>query len=873
MSTEILTAPGDPSPKSNIDFQTRASLSRPFFQPTIVDDPVGLVGFGDSSALHFALVTDPGAGRYSKLAITAKTYIHGWTVNSGRLYVLDGVELTAYDIRKGVKEESQSLLTDTEATTATNALVDLKKAEQRFEWATLLELAEDDWVRITAKQSAAPVPSAERDQLDILAAEFFRMLKSLREMTGSAGGTVAARQLVATLRKALADKRVEVAPWCFSAPVARRHSMEENQRGIFVVQGDGRLYAFDKALATKAVRKHAGQNHAELKIALLEDMKSSLRVVAYVSDGVLCLADAKTFDQRGFWSPGLTLAKGSTHTLAAVNNQIWWGTDSTVYACKYVDPNIVSMVWSSGSPWATRQVGRLNAPVSTYNPPIDPNELFDKMNVRGWIEQRTTPATPLNDGMMALLMLSDDAGKYKTPAEGTSYIVHGPFERDASAGGNRWTQIRPHHSNGMVLLSDARGASSFCRYPTATGVSQLTPQWTVAPWLSSVTAHSPLDTALSQPWPTPAFRPLVKPQADMAAWLKTTTVKAQVEQLQNVLSVIGHKNLGDQDLRFGLWHALYNNTYPSGFFPGQFFKDAKAILDVVFTSAQQQTLTTRFGQPGTAWNYFNAADYSGQFGAKNTCQVNFDPPWALTSVPANLFHSTPPLWFDPWGYNRPGDFITDQPSATYLDPVCFNGHLKLPHRRVNFDAPFKGRRWAIFTDNDPGLILKSVKPPVAGEPPPAPEPRTLRAATDPNALVVTADEDSQRTSLQVLAPKPLRLFYDAATHSLRNEAKEWGSIPNQVLAPPVMYRNPASSDLVTPTAWVVTAPDFPSARLRKLATVATTGKSDWDVFLDANRTQYGPTTTGSKTWQIEICPLPADVLPKLFLQAYGLPAS
>jgi hypothetical protein len=85
MTNDRLTAPGDLSPKWNINFNSRASLSRPLFQPTIIDDPVGLIGFGDSSALYFAQVTDPGAAAYSKLpTIKAKTYIHGWTANSGR---------------------------------------------------------------------------------------------------------------------------------------------------------------------------------------------------------------------------------------------------------------------------------------------------------------------------------------------------------------------------------------------------------------------------------------------------------------------------------------------------------------------------------------------------------------------------------------------------------------------------------------------------------------------------------------------------------------------------------------------------------------------------------------------------------------------
>jgi hypothetical protein len=358
----------------------------------------------------------------------------------------------------------------------------------------------------------------------------------------------------------------------------------------------------------------------------------------------------------------------------------------------------------------------------------------------------------------------------------------------------------------------------------------------------------------------------------MIAWLKTTAVAESVKQLENALEMLAkRRKLTELELRFCFWHALYDNYYPERITYSFIFSNyGKALLDTVYNATEQQALRQRFGEPKTVWNYMSVDEYQRNFLAKTACPVNFDPPWVNKTLPANLFHSTPPLWFDPWGYNRPGDFIPEQPAATYLDPVCFNGQLRVPQRRVNFDAPFKGRRWAVFTDNDPGLILKTVKPPVPGEPEPAPQP--LRAATDPNALVVTADEDSQRTSLQVLAPKPLRLTFDAATHTLRSEAKEWGSIPNQVLASPVMYLNPASSSLATPTAWVVTAPEFPSARMRKLANVGTTGKSIWDTFLDANRAQYGP-TDGSKTWKIDICPLPPDVLPSLVLQGYGLPAS
>src|ERR1043165_3531758 len=156
MSNEPLGAPGDLQPKWTIPFNARATLSRTFNQPFIVDDPVGLVVFGDSTAIYLAQVTDPGAGVYAKLGtIKAQTYIHGWNVSSGRLYVLDGVELAAWDLRKGTKDETLNLLKDAEAKKANDALAELEKALKRVEWATMLEQAEEDWIRLTTKQNAA----------------------------------------------------------------------------------------------------------------------------------------------------------------------------------------------------------------------------------------------------------------------------------------------------------------------------------------------------------------------------------------------------------------------------------------------------------------------------------------------------------------------------------------------------------------------------------------------------------------------------------------------------------------------------------------------------------------------------------------------
>jgi len=67
--------------------------------------------------------------------------------------------------------------------------------------------------------------------------------------------------------------------------------------------------------------------------------------------------------------------------------------------------------------------------------------------------------------------------------------------------------------------------------------------------------------------------------------------------------------------------------------------------------------------------------------------------------------------------------------------------------------------------------------------------------------------------------------------------------------------------------------EYPGVRLRALAEVSTSGKSPWDTFLTANRATFGPTGTTSKTWKIDLCPLPETALPLVSLCAYGLTVS
>jgi hypothetical protein len=101
-------------------------------------------------------------------------------LDAGKLYVVDGVEIALWNLGDGVKTHSLQLVADDDAAKARAALLDLKKAIQSVEWATLLEQAEDEWIRLTTQQVATPPPSDERDRLDALAADYFAMLRAMR---------------------------------------------------------------------------------------------------------------------------------------------------------------------------------------------------------------------------------------------------------------------------------------------------------------------------------------------------------------------------------------------------------------------------------------------------------------------------------------------------------------------------------------------------------------------------------------------------------------------------------------------------------------------------------------------------------------------
>lgn len=817
MSDRLLNTLVGLQPKWTITFQgSHASLTRPVNQPIFDDDPDGLVIFGDSSAIYLARVANPGQGPYTKLpSIKATTFIHGWALDAGNLYVVDGVELSVWNLGDAVKRHTLKLVADDDVTTAIAALAELKKAIQCAEWAMFLEQAEDELARLTTPSS-----------------DYVRMVEALRGMVGCANTSSAARQKIADLRKTLADKRKAAAPWCFSPPVVRLHAIQEPQTSVYVMQGNGVLHACDKQLGSPK-QKAWGSDRAELYLALLDERTSAPERLAYVAGSTVYVIDARTLDAKGHWAPTTAAPEGTTRSLVAANGQFWWSTDNEVYACK-PDETSVQLTWRSGPPWKTRQVGRLGVPLTNYNPSPDPNELFESINVHAWFAQRSDKTAPLNDGMAAQLMLSDEHGKYVAPPAGTTRVLYGPFGSDAVEAGHSWGEVSAHPSRPLVLLSGSDTASILCTYPTPCELTQLLPQWVVAPWLSSVTRGSAADLALSQPWSAPAVRPLSKPQPNMIKYFHESSARYAIREYEFRVELFTKpsRSMGDRELRYVLWWALFDHPIPDLDFRLT-EAAAKKVLLVFYNDAQIKTLRERFSGLGTAWDYWGRTqEHVDNFSAAKP-EPDFDPPWLWKARPSlPLFHKPPPRWYDPWGYNRPGDFVTQQPSPTYLDPFCFDGHLRFPQRPVTLETKFKGQQWAIFAENDSSIVIRT-------------------------------DEDQKVTTVYRLPAKPLGVTYTAATHELHSEALPYGSITDQVLGPPGFFDD---------ALWCVGSREFPPVRLHKIVTVES-GKdvSPWDTFVDHNKAQYGP-SGGGTAWKIEACPLPSDVLPSVVLFGYLLAA-
>ncbi len=871
MSDSPLSALPGLQPKTSIAFaNSHASLVRSMNQP-LVDDDDGLIIFGDSSSIYLARVADPGQAPYPKLpTIKATTFIHGWVLDVDKLYVLDGVELTMWNLGEGVKLHSLQLVDDTSVATARAALGELNKALQSVEWATLLEQAEDEWVRLTAQQAACPSPSAERDRLDALAADYFAMLQAMRKMVGSTGGSTAARQKIADLRKTLADKRKAAAPWCFSRPVVRIHALQEAVSSVFAMQGDGTLHGCDKQLTAASHKRKKWKDQAELQIAFLDEQTSAPKLLAYVSESTVYAVDAKTLDEKSHWAVPAPPAANPTHSLVVSNGQFWWSTDSGVYAFKPDDQSRLQLTWQSGTPWSTRQVGRVGIPESNYKPRPDPNDLFESMNVHAWIAQRPDKSAPLNDGAAAQLMLSDENGRYGAPPTGTTHVLYGPFSRDTGAT-NSWGEVKAHPKSPLVLLSDSNKTNILCRYPTPAGINQLLPTWVVSPSLSVVMRGSAADVALAQAWPAPPVRPLSKPQPDMIAYFHNSAAKEALYDYEHwVLPYTDdHRPMGDRDLRFVLWYAAFDQpSHDLSIMKND--GSAKKALDVFYNDQQVQALRGQFSGLGATWEfrsgYRQDTTFNPSFRAANP-PVDFDPPWVWKARPSTpLFHKAPPAWYDPWGYNRPGDFVSQQPASTYLDPFCFNGQLRFPQRPVTLESGFKGHQWAVFTDNNAATLQAKTGP--ASESSDAAH-QNPEAASDPSVLIVRTDDDKQQTTFYVLPSKRLIVTYDAPSHELHPEALPYGYTAEHVLGCPTVF---LAADKIYPEAWCVASKEYPSVRLRKIAAVDQgTSHSLWDTFVDRNKLTYGP-SGGGTAWKIDECPLPSDVLPSVVLYGYLLPA-
>lgn len=862
MTTE---SPNDLTPKYHIEFEAQCSLSRAAHVPVAMNDPVGLVLFGDSSAIYIAHVTDSGSSPYVKLSsIPAATYIHGWSLNSGKLYLLDGIELSYWDIGEGKKLRSQTLLSGTDATTAAAALKELQKATQRVEWATLLELAEAEWLKLTAEQAAARPGTPERDRLDRLAAAYLKMLRALREMTGNTGESAGSQTLIADLRKALADKRKAAAPYLFSAPFVRPGSLEDGLPAVFIMQGNGTIHSCDK-LAEEWQRKKV-KDQAELQIAWLEDTARSQRLLGFISNATLYAVDPKDYSEKSHWSPTPAPPAGSTHTLSTGNGQFWWSTDTGVFALQPNASGVLQPTWKTGAPWGIKQVGRYGLPIPLYNPPVNPNDLFDTMNIQAWIAKRSDPNAPLTEGMMAQLFLSDEKGKYVSPGEGKSYLLALPTPAESTV---KWTGVKPHPTKPLVLVSDTRNVTMQSRYPASLGGQQLIPHWTTAPWMNSLPAGSPMDRALAIAWESPKVRRL--PEEDFYSTLYARLGALQQHAFLELRQRAPQGILSDRHLRYVIWFACLNLNYYIDLEP---HRDARRNLipcpfprlaaDVYGYPAN---FAKRFGVMGKDFGVPNEQLARMSF-AKISPPVNFDPPWTWPPAgpPMDLFHSPPPPWYDPWGYNRPGDFVSDQPSPTNLDPFCFEGQLKFPQRPVKYDDSFKGRSWAVFAENDPASLLANAPSKKDGKP--VEEPLKLEAGPDPNTLVVLTDEEQHRSTLQLAPPKFQRITFDANNHKFQPEATTLGTINQLIVGPPTVFLNPART---FPTAWCVMNTDSPTVRLRRLVTPAD-GVVPWDKFVDENKSAYGP-RGGGKTWQIDICPLPEAALSQVVLDGYGLPAS
>jgi hypothetical protein len=348
-----------------------------------------------------------------------------------------------------------------------------------------------------------------------------------------------------------------------------------------------------------------------------------------------------------------------------------------------------------------------------------------------------------------------------------------------------------------------------------------------------------------------------------------------VPAITDLSRIVPGGKLTDRHLRYIIWFAVLG--FDSGYVeipprPTRFDAQPSPFPRWCVERFRLQGTWPPYSQFGKVFR-LQTQEASKRYFRSAKIPVNFDPPWnwPFEGPPMDLFHSPPPAWFDPWGFNRPGDFEPSQPAATYLQPFSFDGQLKLPVRPVTLDVP-KGRIWSAFTDNDPASILASIPEPdektMNEKKTVDDDPVLLQSSAEPDTLVMITDQYLHLTILQLLPSRPLRIIHDAKSHQFQHEAPALGLTRSIVIASPVVFLNPRK---VFPVAWCPVEPDSPSARLRKLATLdSQTGDVPWDEWVKANKAEYGPDSQQTR-WKIASCPLPSAALPTVTLHGYALP--
>ncbi len=840
----------------------RALLNGEMRQPQASPE-AGVLVSGDETTIYVVSITDSGTTRWY---ISAKSIFHGWTVAGTSLYVVDGPEASVWDLT--AEWDMKSAATSPKPVKAfrlaefgadeNRKVTEWKTALQRAEWARLLEQAEEEWPVLTAEQNAAPAGSPDRDRLDALAADVYAMMRSLRKLLGAdPARSASGREKIAAARQDLAAKRAAAKPVRFSAPAVVRQALEQSSYTVFIMQGNGVMHAAGKSLAGFDALPLA--ETAEPVVAVLPEKK----LVAYISQRFLYTIKTSGEKQVSHYVASVPFASDH-HTLTAANGQFWWANEHGVRAIQPDAAGVLKPTFlSGGAGWTTRQAGRLESIptklIAGYQSgsgdrifeQINPNALFDAMNLPEWMKDWAlrSGSTGPNDGILTQLMLADESGRYTTPPVGKSYLVYGPFARNAGEPASQWSGFRFHAGRNLAILDDTLGGSALYATSEANqpGVPVPLPRWSSAPWLSRP-IESEDRTALQAAWPVPTLVPLesLRPRPDLAdAVTRGGKVPAMVRLFTTSLASSIPPDRPDQLMRFFLWFALLDAEH------GQAHCDnlaaLKEALGQIYTPAQLTELRTRIGRPGQAWQIarfgagglWNAPMQYHLIGAG--WPVN-QPPWEWKTPPTRLFSGPIPKWFDPWGCNNPQDFFPVQPTRTFFDPVRLET-LRFPQRPATFAKTPRIRSWSTFTNGDPAV------------------PVTEQPAGAPSTLIASADEDRARTTLRLLPTqsRPQPILYDPAA-GRASDPSQLGFFREAAMTPATVYalKLPSDSDA---TACCVVSPEFAGTRIRSLA--SDTSEKGWGKFFDANRAKLEANLTA--------CALPEKGLPRVAFHAYRLP--